>query len=764
MRKYIVKKISIILVLVLFFGMLDGCFINKVDAYTNDEIKVYLNGDLLYFDQPPVVEDGRTLVPVRTLAEAIGSFVEWDEESQTAIIQRGLDTAVFKIGENKAYARNIRNLDVPAKVINGRTLIPLRAVSEIFNARVEWDGSTRVIKIICPQYTQADIVKDFTNFGFYKFDYFRESFYDEHVNNIHYPWIRIFSEIGDWGSRIIAMPWSSYEKECYKEVIENILNSSLLSDVAQEPEKFSPWVSDIVTAIKNGLEIDVDEMKRKYGGNQAELKEIESAIENYGRIKKLIKWSNFTLEEINYLYTDYSHNIKYLDSVLYATSASEDSEELEKAVLDLKKEYTNKWAGLVNDGGEVLTDFISSKLTDAVMKKAGANTLYSVVTFAVEKTMDITGGTEYADNVENAMVISMLSSRLIFEFDEMGHLFYDISSKKTKSQNDWQWNEYVTLFDITKAAMIEMYTCMLETTKNSAEKTYLRRQIDIMKKLRISQKLPELVDDMFYFDSSVISTYKYGQTELEVDGKVFVANSDGISVSTNGVVRKVLNGSGYDNGFVTNGEVIFFYDKNDVKIKKITISNGNITPVADAYKDFDTAWKDQMLIDAYYKEGYIFGCNNEWLYFSEMHGGGDERYYVLNLETGKYNEMNLDVDLALDFYFYGDKIYYSQFTYGVGTPTSIREATLDGLKSKNLFHDVYSYCVNDGYIYFLQIKTTAIADDGWFDPHHLVSLKCYNLNTKEVRVLKDDIVYEDYESKYNYNLLTLLAEYGISVK
>lgn len=108
---------------------------------------VYVNGAKLEFDVNPVIENDRTLVPMRAIFEALGAVVYWDEQTSTAIATKGNDTIQITI-DHASLKKNGEEiaLDVPARLIEGRTLVPIRAVSEGLGAGVEWDGSeNRVI-------------------------------------------------------------------------------------------------------------------------------------------------------------------------------------------------------------------------------------------------------------------------------------------------------------------------------------------------------------------------------------------------------------------------------------------------------------------------------------------------------------------------------------------------------------------------------------------------------------------------------------------
>ncbi|NSW84395.1 MAG: hypothetical protein HPY90_14235 [Syntrophothermus sp.] len=106
--------------------------------------KVLLDGRELSFDVPPIIEKGRVLVPLRAIFEALNAEVFWDSKSRTVIATRGDSTIVLKIGEAEAYKNGIPvALDVPAMIVNGRTLVPLRFISESLGESVAWDGETQ---------------------------------------------------------------------------------------------------------------------------------------------------------------------------------------------------------------------------------------------------------------------------------------------------------------------------------------------------------------------------------------------------------------------------------------------------------------------------------------------------------------------------------------------------------------------------------------------------------------------------------------------
>ena len=114
------------------------------------DIDVTVNGEYLYFeDQDPVIEDSRTLVPVRAIFEALGATIQWDGKTSTATATRNGITIIIQINNNIMYKNGTPiALDVPAKIINDRTMVPARAVSEAFDCGVTWDAQYRTAVIV----------------------------------------------------------------------------------------------------------------------------------------------------------------------------------------------------------------------------------------------------------------------------------------------------------------------------------------------------------------------------------------------------------------------------------------------------------------------------------------------------------------------------------------------------------------------------------------------------------------------------------------
>jgi competence protein ComEC len=109
---------------------------------------VVLDGAPLVFkDAAPTIDNGRTLVPLRAIFEALGASVQWDPDTQTVTANKGSITVNLVIGGQALKNGQAVPLDVPAKIVDGRTMVPLRFVSEALGCQVAWDGNTQTISI-----------------------------------------------------------------------------------------------------------------------------------------------------------------------------------------------------------------------------------------------------------------------------------------------------------------------------------------------------------------------------------------------------------------------------------------------------------------------------------------------------------------------------------------------------------------------------------------------------------------------------------------
>ena len=136
------KIISLGLVFLMLFSLF-SC------ASAEDSIKVVVNGKEVLFDVAPKIIEKRTMVPVRAVFEMLGAVVSWDDKTNTATGKRGDIEVSITVNSNTMIKNGEKiTLDVSAKEIGGRVLVPVRAISESFGATVSWEEKTKTVTIV----------------------------------------------------------------------------------------------------------------------------------------------------------------------------------------------------------------------------------------------------------------------------------------------------------------------------------------------------------------------------------------------------------------------------------------------------------------------------------------------------------------------------------------------------------------------------------------------------------------------------------------
>lgn len=110
--------------------------------------KISVFGREIQNDVAPKIVNDRTMLPIRIVAESLGGTVTWNGELQRVTIQKGADVILITIGADTAYVNGTAvKLDAAAFVENGRTYLPLRFVSETLGAQVAWNEAEKTVTI-----------------------------------------------------------------------------------------------------------------------------------------------------------------------------------------------------------------------------------------------------------------------------------------------------------------------------------------------------------------------------------------------------------------------------------------------------------------------------------------------------------------------------------------------------------------------------------------------------------------------------------------
>ena len=127
--------------------------------------QVQIDGEIVQIsagDQQPVIVDGRVLVPIRVVMEALGFEVEWEPapQNQANLVKNGFDISVTIGGEAMNVNGRYILLDVPAQLINARTMLPLRAISEATGMEVRWDRENFIVNILTSDDLRPEPITD----------------------------------------------------------------------------------------------------------------------------------------------------------------------------------------------------------------------------------------------------------------------------------------------------------------------------------------------------------------------------------------------------------------------------------------------------------------------------------------------------------------------------------------------------------------------------------------------------------------------------
>ena len=114
-------------------------------------VSMELDGKAINSDVSPVIIKERTLIPARAVFESMGGSVNWNEDARVVEVSLGTSSVKLTIDSKIAFVNGEQvTMEVPAMIINDRTVIPIRFVAESLACNVGWDQDTRTVKINAP--------------------------------------------------------------------------------------------------------------------------------------------------------------------------------------------------------------------------------------------------------------------------------------------------------------------------------------------------------------------------------------------------------------------------------------------------------------------------------------------------------------------------------------------------------------------------------------------------------------------------------------
>lgn len=120
--------------------------------YNKHKTMIIMDGEEIESDVAPVIKSGRTLVPIKAIANGLKADVKWDPETKTVTVTKAVYSEVYGVQNNvieiklgsdiiKVNGTEIKN-DAPAEINNNRTVVPIRLIAELLKLKVEWDPNS----------------------------------------------------------------------------------------------------------------------------------------------------------------------------------------------------------------------------------------------------------------------------------------------------------------------------------------------------------------------------------------------------------------------------------------------------------------------------------------------------------------------------------------------------------------------------------------------------------------------------------------------
>ncbi|MFP4457501.1 MAG: stalk domain-containing protein [Clostridia bacterium] len=189
------RRVSLFILFILALSLL------VVPSYSEQEIRVSVDGGYISFDVQPTIIDGRVLVPLRAIFEALDVIPVWHSSTKTVTAEKDSRTIELTIDSYQAKIDGeVVEIDVPGTIVDGRTIVPARFIAEALDAEVLWDAVDRIVIINSSEY-QAE--KQLNSLDFEQISQLSESvvkIYVENINGGYFSGSGFFYEDGKIGT------------------------------------------------------------------------------------------------------------------------------------------------------------------------------------------------------------------------------------------------------------------------------------------------------------------------------------------------------------------------------------------------------------------------------------------------------------------------------------------------------------------------------------------------------------------------------------
>ncbi len=299
-------------------------------------IKVVLDGKYIEFDVEPQMINDRTMVPVRAIFEALEATVGWDDATRTVTSQKGDNKISLTIDDNTLYKNGEAiELDVAAKLVDKRTLVPVRAISEAYGCQVDWNGGLNTV-VIVSDLSNVEITK--INDQSVSVGYFNYCMYNVEINLAQSLGTTLEDFDSMWASELDGVTFGKYVAET---CVENI---ALIKSAKSAAQSEGIALDD---ADMQSVEASIAAFRANYVSDE----EYASVLEMLGTTEQDLKAYLADVAILNKLYSKYEKDLgmsdteikKYLDTnyiqaqhVLISTQGLDDAAKAQKKALAQK--------------------------------------------------------------------------------------------------------------------------------------------------------------------------------------------------------------------------------------------------------------------------------------------------------------------------------------------------------------------------------------------------------------------------------------------
>lgn len=453
-------------------------YFNTTYQSTSDIIKVKLNGIELSFDQPPVMIDDRVMVPIRSIAEAMGNKVKWSDKLNSALVKCPDRAAMFKIDSERAsiaYSSDFRewkyyNSDVSPQVINDRTLVPVRMFGECLGAEIEWDDTSNTVYI---NYTRPDdtlsssVVSEINAYysSLLSNSDFSTNYTDainEFYNSRDKTWDGFIIFWDDWwiAAKTALSGETNYVYMLKNSLAEIFSELPLAGELSVETE--AEIMKRITSSASNLKYLKLSNIK-KDGLTDNTVKALNNLGTELDNAGVLIDLSVIGMDAICKILSDYVNSEIYLETMRDSfKNANINDEDFYKALDALESEYTDKYV-----------ETLKSALAD--LKLSSGQYLLG----------EITGGAfslaELSKDILNAAVGNDKKADAVIQINCIYSYNYALDKSYNKIRSSVMSNpeniqEYILMFELQKAVKHKMFESMdkLKDKNDEYTKTYIQ--------------------------------------------------------------------------------------------------------------------------------------------------------------------------------------------------------------------------------------------------------------------------------------------------